>query len=204
MELRSNEACFPAGTDVWTDKGLVPIEKLQVGDLVLSQDEASGTRIYKQVTQTFEHENQSFLRLSFYADDEMDSIYITSNHPVWVVDQGWKDVGSLERGDEVLLAKGMQGWYCDQMHVYRSRNDSGNFWYYDAEENKSWPSSLPEGVSSVAATHGLFLELYCADDPEFRDRVYNIEVEDFHTYFVGDYGLWVHNKNSAQAKLLNG
>jgi hypothetical protein len=25
--------------------------------------------------------------------------------------------------------------------------------------------------------------------------VYNIEVEDFHTYYVGEHGVWVHNKN---------
>ena len=25
-------------------------------------------------------------------------------------------------------------------------------------------------------------------------RVYNIEVDEFHTYFVGDLGVWVHNK----------
>jgi hypothetical protein len=27
-----------------------------------------------------------------------------------------------------------------------------------------------------------------------RERVYNIEVEGFHTYFVGKLGIWVHNK----------
>ena len=25
--------------------------------------------------------------------------------------------------------------------------------------------------------------------------VYNIKVEDYHTYFVGNCGIWVHNKN---------
>jgi hypothetical protein len=29
----------------------------------------------------------------------------------------------------------------------------------------------------------------------FRTTVYNIEVEDFHTYYVGKAGMWVHNKN---------
>jgi hypothetical protein len=28
-----------------------------------------------------------------------------------------------------------------------------------------------------------------------RTSVYNIEVEDFHTYYVGELGLWVHNQN---------
>lgn len=29
----------------------------------------------------------------------------------------------------------------------------------------------------------------------FRTTVYNLEVEDFHTYYVGDIGVWAHNKN---------
>ncbi|MBM5572007.1 hypothetical protein GM173_10520 [Deefgea chitinilytica] len=32
------------------------------------------------------------------------------------------------------------------------------------------------------------------DDPYLKVRVYNLEVEDFHTYFV-DCGVWVHNTN---------
>ena len=30
-------------------------------------------------------------------------------------------------------------------------------------------------------------------DDNFKTTVYNIEVEDFHTYFVGELGIWVHN-----------
>lgn len=35
-----------------------------------------------------------------------------------------------------------------------------------------------------------------------RCAVYNLEVEDYHTYFVGEHGIWVHNtcKNAAQKK----
>jgi hypothetical protein len=31
--------------------------------------------------------------------------------------------------------------------------------------------------------------------------VYNIEVEDYHTYFVGELGVWVHNANCDGVKL---
>ena len=31
----------------------------------------------------------------------------------------------------------------------------------------------------------------------FKATVYNIEVEDFHTCYVGEVGVWVHNKNIA-------
>jgi hypothetical protein len=33
----------------------------------------------------------------------------------------------------------------------------------------------------------------------FKARVYNIEVEDFHTYYVGQLGAWVHNTNCGGA-----
>jgi hypothetical protein len=31
--------------------------------------------------------------------------------------------------------------------------------------------------------------------------VYNIEVEDYHTYFVGEEGVWVHNTNCGMEQL---
>jgi hypothetical protein len=42
--------------------------------------------------------------------------------------------------------------------------------------------------------------------PGGEARVFNLEVEDFHTYFVDWNGIWVHNKNNTQildAKPLN-
>jgi len=32
-------------------------------------------------------------------------------------------------------------------------------------------------------------------------RVYNIEVDEFHTYFVGELGVWVHNKRAPDKPL---
>ncbi|HMW18768.1 MAG TPA: hypothetical protein PJ981_13240 [Accumulibacter sp.] len=34
--------------------------------------------------------------------------------------------------------------------------------------------------------------MHCQEQPLLLD-VYNIEVEDFHTYYVGNLGLWAHN-----------
>ena len=55
-EYRSPEqvgGCFVAGTLVHTRDGLVPIEKIRVGDWVLSQPEMKGEQAYKRVTNTF-------------------------------------------------------------------------------------------------------------------------------------------------------
>jgi transcription-repair coupling factor (superfamily II helicase) len=43
------------------------------------------------------------------------------------------------------------------------------------------------------------LELIERKSNIFYDDVYNIEVEEFHTYFVGEAGIWVHNTANVAA-----
>ncbi|MCP5174155.1 MAG: Hint domain-containing protein [Moraxellaceae bacterium] len=65
-----NDLCFVAGTLVHTDKGLVPIEQLKVGDRVLSKPESGeGELAYKAITRTFKsQEKQPIFMVSFYID----------------------------------------------------------------------------------------------------------------------------------------
>ena len=59
-----NNTGFVAGTLVHTDKGLVPIQDIKVGDLVLSKpvlskpEDGSGDIEYKPVVKTFVHEDK--------------------------------------------------------------------------------------------------------------------------------------------------
>ena len=106
---------FVAGTLIHTDKGLVPIQDIKVGDRVLSKPEdGSGDIEYKPVVKTFVHEdkemwivrleknNTSPYRLKpgdenfdiqnyLLADKKIQSasrfsdFLATPNHPVWVV-----------------------------------------------------------------------------------------------------------------------
>lgn len=62
-----NNTGFVAGTLIHTDKGLVPIQELKVGDRVLSRDESNpnGELVYKPVTSTFESPEKKVVRMSF-------------------------------------------------------------------------------------------------------------------------------------------
>ncbi|WP_296211682.1 hypothetical protein [Psychrobacter sp. UBA3480] len=105
-----NNTGFVAGTLILTDKGLVPIQDIKVGDLVLSKpvlskpEDGSGNIEYKPVTKTFVHEDKEMwiVRLEkniekFNKDREMvdyqtyksasriSRFLATPNHPVWVV-----------------------------------------------------------------------------------------------------------------------
>ena len=100
-----NNTGFVAGTLIHTDKGLVPIQELKVGDKVLSKPESGiGDIEYKPVVKTFVHEDKEMwiVRLEknlnmYNKDREMvdyqtyksasrfSNFLATPNHPVWVV-----------------------------------------------------------------------------------------------------------------------
>ncbi|MBV8658658.1 MAG: Ig-like domain-containing protein, partial [Burkholderiales bacterium] len=70
----SGDSCFPAGTGVWTDKGLVPIEEIKVGDMVLSKSEVTGEQAYRPVTQTFVRHDRE-IWFFYYAVQNTDGVY---------------------------------------------------------------------------------------------------------------------------------
>jgi hypothetical protein len=47
----------------------------------------------------------------------------------------------------------------------------------------------------VLSAHDGWLRVGSATWQQARETVYNFEVEEFHTYFVGEAGAWVHNAN---------
>lgn len=87
-------ACFPAGTPVMTDRGLVPIEILEEGDLVLTHEGR-----YRSVTEVFSRTYVGDLvmidpigRPSFEATEE---------HPVYVEGREWVAATDVRKGDQL-------------------------------------------------------------------------------------------------------
>ena len=93
-----NNTGFVAGTLVHTDKGLVPIQDIKVGDLILSKPVLSkpeggvGDIEYKPVLSTFKSPNKKRIFKVEYFNETADArgeegsnyILCTSNHPFWV------------------------------------------------------------------------------------------------------------------------
>jgi hypothetical protein len=59
---------------------------------------------------------------------------------------------------------------------------------------ESWMSA-DDALDLQPEEEGTFLEL-TQGFPQMRRKVYNIEIENTHTYFVGAHGVWVHNTSS--------
>ena len=135
--------CFVSGTLVTTEDGQEPIEEIEVGDKVLSEDETTGEVAVKTVTETYINETDELIHIGVNGE----TISATPTHPFYVDKLGWTLARSLRAGDVLVLSNG-------------------------------------ELVTVEWVQHEIL---------ESPIKVYNFEVEDFHTYFVGENGIFVHN-----------
>lgn len=83
-----------------TSAGAVPIEAIEVGDLVLSRDSATGEQALRPVTELYRNEATELVHVDL--GDE--TITATAEHPFWVEGTGWVDAAELAAGDEVARA----------------------------------------------------------------------------------------------------
>lgn len=213
--LHPEDAGFAAGALVHTKNGWVPIEQIQVGDWVLSKHESGeGEREYKRITKTFVHEDQQVMMISVGGGLQEDGtnryhhFIVTPEHPIWVQGKGWKSAGKLKWT--------VPFWSVEWLIPDRSNviNDPLRLLVTD-QENVAWfPSTAAPSALNYQGGHINVNTLEIPYEnfshnidpgkkvtrvkPEhlFRTTVYNLEVEDFHTYYVGKAGMWVHNKLS--------
>jgi len=95
-------SCFAAGTPVWTIDGLRPVEQLQVGDRVLSQDPDSGELAYKPVIRTTRREPEPLVTVRIGNEP----FTCTEGHPFWACGQGWVQARHLKSGEVVHCVDG--------------------------------------------------------------------------------------------------
>jgi RHS repeat-associated protein len=100
--LRKPCGCLEAGTLVATPVGLKPIERIKVGDLVLSKDPKTGRVASKKVTALIRPDPKSVYQLSVRdASGKVELFDATEDHP-WSVDKrGWIETAALRIGDRI-------------------------------------------------------------------------------------------------------
>jgi hypothetical protein len=94
--------CLVAGTPVWTETGLTPIEQIRVGDRVLAQDVQTGELTFKPVVRTTERPPEKVVAVSIGGQ----TLRCTGGHPFWVAGRGWLKARWLESGHAVHGVEG--------------------------------------------------------------------------------------------------
>ena len=103
----TKKSCFLAGTKVKTIYGFKNIEKIAVGDLVLSYNETTGKNEYKQVDKVFIHKNNTEDLYSLTIDNKV--LKVTSAHRFYIKRGNktlWLSASMLKVGDMVKYANG--------------------------------------------------------------------------------------------------
>jgi hypothetical protein len=161
--------CFVAETLVHTDDEPVEIQWIRVGKKVLSRNEITGEQAYRRVTQTFVHEDVQIYHVCWITQlGDTECVSTTAEHPFWVNGIGWTEAARLQEGQLLEI--------CDPDGSDEDHRQLGS-WQELALSGERWSAK----VVKVAMAG-------------YKETVYNIEVEEFHTYFVGLNGAWVHNK----------
>jgi hypothetical protein len=96
--------CFAAGTPVHTLDGPRPIEAIQVGDQVLTQDAATGALSFQPVV--FRHHNPpgKTLRVALAGGE---SLVCSVYHRFWRAGRGWAMARELKPGDTLRTLGGL-------------------------------------------------------------------------------------------------
>ena len=166
----SEPACFPVDTCVHTDQGILEIQYIAEGTLVLARSDVTGEQAYRRVVKTSVHRNRQTYRIDYVTPEgETDTLYATPEHPFWVKDHGWTPAGRLQNGHVLEI--------CDPDGYHEGYRRMGSLQEL-ALNGGRWSAT----VVSVA-------------ESDLVTTVYNFEVEEFHTYFVGVFGVWVHNNS---------
>ena len=133
---------------------------------------------------------------------------MTPNHPFWVAGKGWVDAEKLMPAvDNLEFADESRHFVSNKSRIIRTLEKDigwlirGVFCPIVFTENVSRTVDLSN--NAIASSYdradrieneGVEWWEECEQD-RMRRTVYNIEVEHTHTYYVGELGVWVHNKN---------
>jgi len=138
--------CFVKGTPIRTIDGLVPIEDIKVGDLVLSYNEKTKEFEYKPVANIFSGIKSDIVKIKIEGEKLLTT---TTEHPFYV-----------------------------------KKKDGDGEWLTAAELKKGYKVLRPDGK---------WTPITKVSRETKPTKVYNFEVEKNHNYFVGDFGILVHN-----------
>jgi hypothetical protein len=92
-----------AGTSIQTQSGLKPIEKIQVGDMVVSQNLGTGELGFKPVLRATERPEAPVCEIGL---SNGESISATLGHRWWVIGRGWVKTKDLQVGNCLRTSTG--------------------------------------------------------------------------------------------------
>ncbi len=144
-----------------------PIESIAVGTLVLAYDEITGEKAYKPVVQIFKNETKQWCTVCVDVDGQEERIISTPGHKYYLpYNTENREIGLKQEHESYITL------------------------------SEKWVSAYKLKVGDkVLLSDGKYGIIKSVEVEELAvpETTYNFEVEGFHTYFVGENSVCVHN-----------
>ena len=191
---------FVAGTLVQTSQGLVPIETLAVGDLVLSQPQMGGPAIYKPVVGTIAHDDQVTLLVEYLILEEPETRPLVATYALsfWVEDAGWTAVEDLDYGNVFRTVDGRENVVICVRRLFQTDVEDVGYTHDDGRDKGPTIDLRNAAVQVTLSGEDTYNDFAFRHRLPLRRRVYNIEVAETHTFCVGEPGVWVGDATAAR------
>ena len=189
-------AGFVEGTLIWTSTGLVPINEIKPGDEVLAHPQHKDEQYYKRVVNTVMRVDEVIWHLSYYdpRESDMGYLYGARDHPFWVKNAGWVPLNEIKAGQNLEFQDGMEAVVCLRDTVFRTAEENVGFVStIDSDECLGFRVDFDDRCKNISTKEEFRHQFMQRSDPFLRRRVFNLEVEDCHMYYVGAGGLRVHS-----------
>lgn len=191
---------FAAGTLVHCKEGLVPIEQIKVGDWVLAKPENGGEQAYKRVLAAFKHEPQRVIEVTCCVPGDRSRgkrIITTLDQSFWVVDHGWTtaiESGSRGENSQFELANSSHEYIFGTTVIYATEQPGVGWSSYHCDDPSTegwmWDFTnhqfVAQDIFAIDAVRN-----FAMDNPYLHLPVYSLELDDHHTYYVGELGVRV-------------
>ena len=142
-----NMACFIAGTMVLTTAGLVAIERLKAGDVVISTNPDTLETASKTVLETYVRKVDKLVHLTINGEE----IVTTDNHPFYVQGRGFINAGSLLFGVKLISVNGgdVYNFQDEDHHTYFVGESA--VWVHN---DMCQPQNVPDGMGQYKDKKG--------------------------------------------------
>lgn len=151
---------------------------------------------FKPVTETHSADGVEVWLVEYFLLDEEHPRYLIAGDGTsfWLEEQGWVRVDELEVGSDFQLNDGEPAVLYKIRKILNTETPNVG-WTSDDAESKGPLIDLREGKVDITPFDDEVFNAEAFDIPNnyFCGLVYDIKVEDFQTYYVGEAGVWVHS-----------
>ena len=185
-----------AGTRIHTDTGLVAVEALTTGSLVLSANESDSddSPQYRRVIRTLVYREVPLRQVSYLLEGRTIGSCVADNLPFWTREAGWVRAESLNPPDLELVLKDGRAVRCVENEAIRMTNKPAHGWVANFGGSHLGTELDLTGQMEVVASNVRWKRpKESSADSRLKVAAYGIEVEDNAPYFIGRAGILVRS-----------